>query len=45
MKNDLQVVAPAARKAVDADDKQIKKAVESRFSKDPQLKKIDVRAE
>ena len=45
VKNDLQVVAPAARKAVDADDKQIKKAVESRFSKDPQLKKIDVRTD
>ena len=45
VKNDLQVVAPAARKAVDADDKQINKAVESRFSKDPQLKKIDVRTD
>jgi hyperosmotically inducible protein len=45
VKNDLQVVAPAVRKTVDADDKQIKKAVESRFSSDPQLQKINVRAD
>ncbi len=43
VKNDLQVVPPTARKVVMADDKQITKAVESRFSKDPQLKKIDAR--
>ena len=29
VKNDLQVVAPAARKAVQANDKQITKAVET----------------
>jgi hyperosmotically inducible periplasmic protein len=45
VKNDLQVVAPSARKTVDADDKQITKAVESRFNKDAQLKKIDVRTD
>jgi hyperosmotically inducible protein len=45
VKNDLQVVTPSARKAVDADDKQITKAVESRFNKDPQLKKIEVRTD
>ena len=45
VKNDLQVVAPSARKAVTADDKAITKAVESRFSKDAQLKKIDVRTD
>ncbi|PYN49746.1 MAG: hypothetical protein DMD95_00345 [Candidatus Rokuibacteriota bacterium] len=45
VKNDLQVVPPAARKAVTADDKAITKAVESRFSKDAQLKKIDVRTD
>ena len=37
VKNDLQVVAPAARKAVQTNDKQITKAVESTFGKDPQL--------
>ena len=45
VKNDLQVVPASARKAVSADDKQITKAVESRFSKDAQLKKIDVRTD
>jgi hyperosmotically inducible protein len=45
VKNDLQVVPASARKAVTADDKQITKAVESRFSKDAQLKKIDVRTD
>ena len=45
VKNDLQVVAPAARKAVQANDKQITKAVETSFAKDAQLKKIDVRAD
>lgn len=43
--NDLQVVAPSIRKAVNADDRQITKSVESRFSSDPQLKKIDVRTD
>ena len=45
VKNDLQVVPAAARKAVTANDKEITKAVESRFSKDAQLKKIDVRTD
>jgi hyperosmotically inducible periplasmic protein len=45
VKNDLQVVAPSARKAVSADDKQITKAVEATLGKDPQLKKIDVRTD
>jgi len=42
VKNDLQVVPAAARKAVTADDKQITKAVTASLAKDPQLKKIDV---
>ena len=45
VKNDLQVVAPAARKAVDASDSDIAKAVETRLSKDSQLKKVDVRTD
>jgi len=45
VKNDLQVVAPAARKAVDANDKDIAKAVEARMSRDANLKKIDVRTD
>jgi hyperosmotically inducible protein len=45
VKNDLQVVAPTARKTVQANDKQITKAVETRLGKDPQLKKIDVRTD
>jgi len=45
VENDLQVVPPTARKAVQANDKQITKAVETNFSKDPQLKKIDVRTD
>ena len=45
VKNDLQVVSPAARKAVDANDKDITKAVESRMSKDANLKKLDVRTD
>jgi hyperosmotically inducible protein len=45
VKNELQVVAPTDRKAVDADDKQISKSIESRFKQDPQLKsaKIDAK--
>ena len=43
VKNDLQVVSPGARKAVDAKDEDIEKAVESRLSKDAQLKSVDVR--
>ena len=45
VKNDLQVVTPAARQAVDANDKGIAKAVETRFGKDSQLKKVDVRTD
>ena len=45
VKNDLQVVAPGARKAVDAKDADIAKAVESRLSRERDLKKIDVRAD
>ena len=45
VKNDLQVVTPSMRKAVTADDKAITRSVESRFSKDPELKKIDVRTD
>ena len=45
VKNDLQVVPASARKAVTADDKAITKSVEARLSKDPDLKKIDVRTD
>jgi hyperosmotically inducible periplasmic protein len=45
VKNDLQVVPPAARKTVAANDKQITKAVETSFAKDATLKKIDVRTD
>jgi hyperosmotically inducible protein len=45
VKNELQVVAPTDRAVVDAKDEDLKKAVEDRFSKDPRLSKIDVRAD
>jgi hyperosmotically inducible protein len=45
VKNDLQVVPPSARKAVQANDKEITKTVETSFGKDAQLKKIDVRTD
>jgi hyperosmotically inducible protein len=47
VKNELQVVAPSARAAVTADDKQIYKSVEQRFKHDPQLKnaKIDAKVD
>jgi hyperosmotically inducible periplasmic protein len=45
VKNDLQVVAPSARKAVDASDKDIAKTVDSRLHKDATLKKVDVRTD
>jgi hyperosmotically inducible protein len=45
VKNDLQVVAPSTRKMVDAKDEDIDKAVENRFSRDTQLKKVDVRVD
>ena len=43
--NDLQVVAPGARKAVDTKDTDIAKTVESRLSRESKLKKIDMRAD
>jgi hyperosmotically inducible protein len=45
VKNELQVVAPSERAAVNADDKQISKSVEDRFKQDPQLRnaKIDAK--
>ena len=45
VKNDLEVVPPAARQAVDANDKDIAKAVETRLSTDSQLKMVDVRTD
>ena len=45
VKNDLQVVPPAARKTVQANDKQITKGVEASLGKDPQMKKVDVRTD
>lgn len=45
VKNDLQVVAPGARKMVDAKDGDIDKAVKARLSKDAQVKGVDVRTD
>ena len=45
VKNDLQVVAPTARKAMDASDSDIAKVVGTRLSKNTQLKKVDVRTD
>jgi hyperosmotically inducible protein len=45
VKSDLQVVAPTTRKAVNASDSDIAKAVVTRLSKDTQLKKVDVRTD
>ena len=45
VKNDLQVVAPTARKAVDASDSDIAKVVATRLAKNAQLKKVDVRTD
>ena len=45
VKNDLQVVSPGARKAVEAKDADITKAVESRVKRESDLKKVDVRAD
>jgi hyperosmotically inducible protein len=45
VRNDLQVVPPADRKAVDVSDKDITRQVEGRLSKDAQLKKVDVRTD
>jgi hyperosmotically inducible protein len=45
VRNDLQVVLPGDRKAVETSDKDITRQVEGRVSKDAQLKKIDVRTD
>jgi len=45
VKNNLQVVAPGSRKAVDAKDADIAKAVEGKLSRETDLKKVDVRAD
>ena len=45
VRNDLQVVSPGDRPVVDASDKEITRQVEGRLSKDPQLKKVDVRTD
>lgn len=45
VRNDLQVVAPADRKAVDISDTDITRQVEARLSKDPRLKNVDVRTD
>jgi len=45
VKNDLQVVAPAERKMVNAKDEDIDKAVKARLAKDAQAKKVDVRTD
>ena len=45
VKNDLQVVSPGARKAVEAKDADIAKAVETRVKRESDLKKVDVRAD
>jgi len=45
VRNDLQVVAPEDRKAVDVSDKDITSQVQDRLSKDPRLTKVDVRTD
>jgi len=45
VRNDLQVVPPGDRKAVDTSDKGITRQIEGRLSKDAQLKKVDVRTD
>lgn len=45
VKNDLQVVAPTKREMVEAKDEDIKKTVQTRLSKDTQLKSVDVRSD
>jgi len=45
VRNDLQVVAPADRKAVDISDEEITRRVAARVSKDSRLKKVDVRTD
>jgi hyperosmotically inducible periplasmic protein len=45
VKNDLQVVPPGDRTAVDISDKDITRQVEDRVSNDARLKKVDVRTD
>lgn len=45
VRNDLQVVPPADRKAIDISDADITRQVKGRLSKDARLKKIDVRTD
>jgi len=45
VRNDLQVLPPGDRKAVDISDQGITRQVEGRLSKDAQLKRIDVRTD
>jgi osmotically-inducible protein OsmY len=45
VRNDLQVVPPGDRKAIDISDKDITRQVEGRLSKDAQFKKVDVRTD
>ena len=45
VRNDLQVVPPGDRKAVDVSDKDITGQVEGRLSKDVSMKKVDVRTD
>jgi len=45
VKNDLQVVPPAQRKAVEVNDKDITRQVEQRLTKNPQTKKVEVRTD
>jgi len=45
VRNDLQVVAPSAQKAVEAKDDDITKSVKSRLDKDSRFKSVDVRTD
>jgi hyperosmotically inducible protein len=45
VKNDLQVVAPSARKMVAARDADIDRAVQKRLAADAQLRRVDVRTD
>ena len=45
VKNELQVVAPSERKAIETTDKEITRQVQARLSKDARLKKVDVRTD
>jgi hyperosmotically inducible protein len=45
VRNDLRVVPPGNRKAIETSDKDITRQVEGRLAKDAQLKKVDVRTD